>query len=287
MIGAVDRSIEGFPGSLFWAYQDALNRQTDILFWHQTRYKPNQKLNPTDPRDRAMIPQWWAARAHVEQGWSPKGLIRERAVEKVFDMHRDDPQPVFVHSLKAGGGETLAFPALGGKRQEDYIRARVRDSSYLAIFNANDPKWPQPVWETYPQGEIEIDQPPPSPNVSGEASRGHYRNNLLARVCTGSSALPVIYHDGLVLRPLTSDITARLPDLDPARRDAMISSMGGSGGWIDFGGNRQAPKLIGNIFQPGDVIYYWDGPWGVLAGSRGIAIVRRGVVIETFTTVVS
>lgn len=281
MIGAVDRSVEGFPGSLFWAYQDALNRQTDLLFWEQTHYKPNQRLNPADPRDRAMIPQWWAARTRVEQGWSPKGLIRERAVEKVFDMHRSDPKPVFVHSANAGGSQTLSFPSLGGKRQEDYVRARMNDSSYVAIFNANDPKWPQPIWETYPQAEIEIDRP--SPNVSGESVRGRYDNNLLTKVRAGSSP-PVIYHEGLALRPLTADVIARRPDLDPVQRDAMI---GPSSGWIDFEGRRRAPRRIADIFQPGDVIYYWDGPWGVLAGSRGIAIVRRGVVVETFTTAVS
>jgi hypothetical protein len=278
MIGADPKT--SIPGTLFWAYQDSLNRQADLLFWHQTRYKPNQKLSAGDPQDRAMFPTWLATRASIEQSRSPRELIRERAIEKMYDVHLHDPQPVFVHSLGAGGAETVAFPALGGQREDDYVHARMRDSSYVAIFNVNDPRWPRPVYEVYPQSEIEIDQP--SPNVSGAVERGCYRNGLGK---ASGEASPVIHHDNLVLRPLTPDVIARLSDLDPVRRDARVKAVNGA--WIDFCGNRQPVRLVSDVCQPGDTLYYWDGPWGVLAGSRGIAVVRHGVVVETFTTLVS
>lgn len=283
MIGATTYRSAEIPGSLFRAYQDSLNRQTDLLFWRETNYKQNQSLNPANPQDRVMIPRWWATRARIEQSRSPKELIRERAIELVLDMHHGDPQPVFVHSAGAGGSETRSFSSLGDKPERDYVAARMHDSSYVAVFNVGDPRWPWPISEAYPQIEIEIDQP--SPNVSGAATRGSYRNNLLARVRTAGAAPPVVYHEGLVLRPLTASVVARLPDLDPTRRDAMVEAT--NAGWIDFDGNRQPPRLIRDVFEPSDAIYYWDGPWGVLAGSRGIAVVRRGVVVETFTTLIS
>lgn len=76
---------------------------------------------------------------------------------------------------------------------------------------------------------------------------------------------PEIHHDGLTLRPLTMQVIALHPGLDPA--------------WL---ATRIAP-----LYQPGDAIYYWDGPWGTLSGSRGLALVRRGRVVERFTTLVS
>jgi hypothetical protein len=187
---------------------------------------------------------------------------------------------VFVHSADQSGSETRSFPSLGDKRKEDYVNARMRDSSYVAIFDAGGSKWPWPISEVYPQAEIEIDLPPAT--VSGE-TRGSYRN-VFAKTRLGSSITPaVIYYDGLTLKPLTTNVVARLSDLDPARRDAIATDAA----WIDFDGNRRPAKLIRDVHQPGDALYYWDGPWGVLAGSRGIAVVRRGNVVETFTTVVS
>ncbi len=278
MIGASD-SGAGIPRALAWAYQAELNRQADRLFWQQTGYKPNQRLDPADPHDHAMIPTWWAVRSQVAHSRSPRELIRERASTAVIDMHTGDPQLVFVHATGPGGSETRAFPALADRRIEDYVRDRLRDSNYVAIFNAADSRWPQPIYETYPTG---VDQPTPS--VSGEATRGRYGNNLLGRTPRVGEQ-PVIYHDGLVLRPLTPDVAVRFPDIDPARRDAAVAATNAA--WIDFQGNRQPARLLRDVCQPGDVLYYWDGPWAALAGSRGIAVVRRGVVVETFTTVVS
>jgi len=92
-----------------------------------------------------------------------------------------------------------------------------------------------------------------------------------------------ILHQGLTLQPLTADVVARLPDLDPNTYDAMAVN----NAWIDFSGNRRPAKLISQAYRPGDEFYYWDGPWGMLSGSRGIAVVRHGVVVATFTTLVS
>jgi len=90
---------------------------------------------------------------------------------------------------------------------------------------------------------------------------------------------------GRTLHPLTPDVIAAQPDLDPWQRDELVLQRGG--GWIDFEGKQHHPRLIRHVCRPGDALYYWDGPWGVLSGSRGIAIVRDERVIETFTTVVS
>jgi hypothetical protein len=249
MIGAaVDRGATSqIPGSLFWAYQASLNRKTDLLFWQETHYKPNQRLNPSDPVDSKMIQRWWATRARVEQSRTPRDLIRSQAVEQVFAKHVRDPNPLLVYAAGPGGDSMKSFPGFSGKQVDEYVRARTGDSSYIAIFNAADSRWPQPTYETYPGGEtreIEIDQPSP-PTVSGNASA-------------------VIYHEGLVLRPLSPDEAAE-------QVVALERSLG---------------RLL-KIFRPGDVLYFWDGPWGVLSGSRGIAIVRHGVVVETFTTMVS
>ena len=77
--------------------------------------------------------------------------------------------------------------------------------------------------------------------------------------------LPQIHHEGLTLRPITMRVIEQQPDLDPV--------------WM--------ARRILRVYQPGDALYYWDGPWGVLAGSRGVAVVRHGHVVELFTTVVS
>jgi hypothetical protein len=94
-----------------------------------------------------------------------------------------------------------------------------------------------------------------------------------------------IQHDGLTLHPLTSDIIRRRPEFDPWQRDEQVLRSGR--GWIDFDGTEQPPRLIRSVCRPGDSIYYWDGPWGVLSGSSGIAVVRDGRVIDTFTIWVS
>ena len=96
----------------------------------------------------------------------------------------------------------------------------------------------------------------------------------------------MIKHQGLTFYPLTPAVIAACPDLDPWQRDERILRHGG-GGWIDFEGKQHPVRLIRNVCRPSDALYYWDGPWGVLSGSRGIAIVRDRHVIETFTTVVA
>jgi hypothetical protein len=97
---------------------------------------------------------------------------------------------------------------------------------------------------------------------------------------------PTIVHEGLTLHPLTPAVIAARPDFDPWQRDEAILQRGG-GGWIDFDGRQHPAKLIRSVCRPGDSLYYWDGPWGVLSGSSGIAVVRDGRVIETFTLWVS
>jgi hypothetical protein len=244
------------PGALSWAYQAELNNQADILFWHDTNYKPGQRLNPADPRDRAMIPQWWAAHRRVEQGWSPRGLLRERASQAALNMQQSDPRPIILYSAGAGGSEMRSFD-VGDRRADEIAHARLRDASYVAIFNANDPKFPRPTRSA--AADRSRSHPGDTPRRSGEVP-------------------PTIDYEGLSLRPLSPE--------DAAEQVVALSHAPGDG-WIDFEGRRQRRPRLLDVYRPGDVIYYWDGPWGVLSGSRGIAVVRNGNVVETFTTMVS
>lgn len=95
-----------------------------------------------------------------------------------------------------------------------------------------------------------------------------------------------IQHEGLTLHPLTPDVIRAHPQFDPWQRDELILR-NRNGGWIDFEGRRRPPRLIRSVCRPDDALYYWNGPWGVLSGSSGIAIVRDGHVIDTFTIMVS
>ena len=52
------------PGAPELSQRD-LYAAADQLFWNATGYKPNTPLNPKDPRDRAMLPQWWQAYAQA------------------------------------------------------------------------------------------------------------------------------------------------------------------------------------------------------------------------------
>jgi hypothetical protein len=99
-----------------------------------------------------------------------------------------------------------------------------------------------------------------------------------------------IVHEGLTLYPLTPSVIAAKPDLDPRLRDDSIIQQGSDApGWIDFEGRRHPPRLIRDGYRQGDEFYYWDdlGYAGPLSGSRGIAIVRNGRVIDTFMTIIS
>jgi hypothetical protein len=95
--------------------------------------------------------------------------------------------------------------------------------------------------------------------------------------------LEPISYDGLTLYPLTPDVIAKNPDFDPWQHDEKILSLGDQAGWINFEGSREPPRLIRRVCRPDDALYYWDGPWGVLSGSSGIAVVRDGRVVEAFT----
>jgi hypothetical protein len=95
-----------------------------------------------------------------------------------------------------------------------------------------------------------------------------------------------IVYQGLTFHPLTPHVLAARSDLDPQRHDVVILQQGGRG-WIDFEGRQHHARLIRDVYRQGDALYYWDELGSSLSGSRGIAIVRDGQVIEMFTTVIS
>ena len=96
-------------------------------------------------------------------------------------------------------------------------------------------------------------------------------------------------HQGLTLFPLTSEVIASRPDLDPWRHDTLMFQRYGADGpyWIDFEGKRCPRPLIRDVYRQGDAFYYWDTMSDALAGSRGVAIVRDGRVVETFGIAIS
>lgn len=41
-------------------------------------------------------------------------------------------------------------------------------------------------------------------------------------------------------------------------------------------------QMLVDLMRPGDRLYYWNGPWTNRSGSRGLAVVRDGGVIDLF-----
>jgi len=114
-------------------------------------------------------------------------------------------------------------------------------------------------------------------------TRGEYGKRRHAAHADGwiEARTNVIWHNGLMMMPLTAETIRRFPDLDPVKRDASIAP--NYGGALDPRTGRTEPRLIRDVYRPGDLLYFWDGPWGKLHGSRGIAVVRNGHVVATFT----
>jgi hypothetical protein len=91
--------------------------------------------------------------------------------------------------------------------------------------------------------------------------------------------MAVIRHEGRTLQPLTPDVIRNKPDFDPWQHDESVLR-NQLPGW-------PRPRLIRSACRPGDDLYYWDGPWGDLSGSCGIAVVRDGHVVDTFVLWIS
>lgn len=184
-----ERSILGIPNALNWLYAEALNHATDLVFWQETKYKPNQPLNPADPADSAMIPKWWATRARMVRTLSPRDLIRVEAVERATNAYQPSA-PHILFTAGSSGFNATAFP--DGTQLESYLTQHLPGVSYFAIFNANDPKWPQPTYETYPRADRT------APNVSGEPSQSPWYKSwgTWAKIGLGAAVLGGVYYMG-------------------------------------------------------------------------------------------
>lgn len=55
--------------------QHVLDAETDARFWASTAYRPGQKLNPVDLKDRAMIPVWVDIANKVKAQWQAGILV--------------------------------------------------------------------------------------------------------------------------------------------------------------------------------------------------------------------
>ena len=129
-------------------YQQDLNHQADLLFWNETGYKVNQRLDPRVPADRRMIPRWWDARERIARSMSPQMLRQSVAADIVFTEHAHSNLPYYVYSSGGPVGEAV-IPFSEVDRAYSYARARLGDSDYVALFSAADPKWPNPVFEAF------------------------------------------------------------------------------------------------------------------------------------------
>ena len=89
-----------------------------------------------------------------------------------------------------------------------------------------------------------------------------------------SIADTVLLHEGHILRAMTANDAAKYPDLYGAIHDGNLRGA-------------KTGKTIAQLMQKGDQLYFWNGPWGVLAGSAGLALVRKRKIVDTFTTIVS
>ena len=133
-------------------YQSDLNHETDLLFWSETRYKPNNPLDPNDPIDARWIPVWLKTRDRVARDFPPHVLRRSTASAAVLEAFARDPIPAayYVYSSSASMGENVA-PFDDKDRTWQYVHQRLTDSDYVAYFETASPKWPSPVFEDFPK----------------------------------------------------------------------------------------------------------------------------------------
>ncbi len=162
---------------------EAINRAADALFWEETKYKRNVRLDPRDPADRAMIPKWIAARARVLANPSAAlaGLAaREvahvaqhtKAIGMVLGRHEADPAfPCYVYIEDVDGGFVSAFPDLAQAATE-YTRIANSNPTYVALFNVTDHQWPSPMNEFYGSRPSSHERPVAMTNPTGIIS-GH------------------------------------------------------------------------------------------------------------------
>lgn len=149
---------------------EAINHAADVLFWTETKYKPNTRLNPRDPDDRLMIPKWIAARArvlasspdvvlatiaaadhaHAQQRLRAVNMVSSRRDQaqspEVFGLPEADPFYVYIEDVD--GGFVSTFPDLAQAATE-YTRIANSNPIYVALFNAHDHQWPNPVNEFF------------------------------------------------------------------------------------------------------------------------------------------
>jgi hypothetical protein len=131
-------------------YQKDLNQATDLLFWSETRYKRNQRLDPHDPADQRMVPKWLDARTRIMQSRSPQALRQSAAAKAAFDENARSGLPYYVYSRGGPVDEELISFA-DKSRAFSYARARLADSDYVAYFDTTDPRWPGPAFEASPR----------------------------------------------------------------------------------------------------------------------------------------
>ncbi len=199
---------------------DDINHATDALFWAETKYKPGLRLDPNDPFDRAMMPAWRKAHARVLRGDTEvhvdQGAQTRKAIAAVFDRHAREPAAYYLYIEDVDGPFVSAFQDFDTAGAE-YYQLCSANPAYVALFGADDSRWPNPASEF--RGTAE------PPHVSGDPTTMNSLNpwlpilrnaplsvggSLVDLTTGGRHVTTLVGAIAPVLAPATGGITAQL-----------------------------------------------------------------------------
>lgn len=115
-----------------------INKETDARFWANTGYKPGQKLDASDPLDKAMIPEWIKYNERVKADDKAGTLVltyqhpsvsqplaAATAIADIADDHHEQAQ-VAAASGDAPAAEAHAQVAAVASQAQDQLTSQAR-----------------------------------------------------------------------------------------------------------------------------------------------------------------
>src|ERR1700674_415762 len=138
-----------------------VDQETNARFWAQTGYKPNQKLDPTNPTDKAMIPVWLDIQRKVKAEDAAGKLVttfdHPEVAQNLADAHVAD-QATAAHADAAAQAPDPA------SQQEHVAAATVASDILTGLLPGAATKQPPTVSPEHMQDaahEAKKDPPPP------------------------------------------------------------------------------------------------------------------------------